>query len=120
VAAARALDAGEIATLEAEREHPGRAAVDRATEAALLEILTDEPRITVAALADRLSTSKPRAAAALATVLATERIVLRTDIARPYSEWPVYAWYFLTSAPANARPPWPNWRRCARLGSSRP
>ncbi len=92
----RALDAGEIAALSTDRERPGRAAVDRETEAALLQILSRTPRITVSALAAELSVGKPRAAAVLATVLGNGRIVLRAEIARPYSEWPVYAWYFLT------------------------
>lgn len=95
----RALDAAEVAAIEAEPERPARAKVSRDTETALLTILTRDPRITVSALAAELSMSKTRAGAALASVLAMERIVLRTEIARPYSEWPVYAWYFLAVEP---------------------
>lgn len=52
-------------------------------------------RVTVSALAAALGVTPARAGALLSHELSTGRLVVRTEIARPYSGWPVYAWYFL-------------------------
>ncbi|MBT2267150.1 Lrp/AsnC family transcriptional regulator [Rhodococcus erythropolis] len=92
----RALDADEIAALEA--TPPAKIRGVRASEeeqSQLFDILSREPRITVSALAAALRVTPARAGALLSHELSTGRLVVRTEIARPYSGWPVYAWYFL-------------------------
>ncbi|MFC8935740.1 Lrp/AsnC family transcriptional regulator [Rhodococcus sp. NPDC059969] len=92
----RALDADEIAALES--TPPAKIRGVRASEeeqSHLFEILSREPRITVSALAAALGVTAARAGALLSHELSTGRLVVRTEIARPYSGWPVYAWYFL-------------------------
>jgi DNA-binding Lrp family transcriptional regulator len=92
----RALDADEIAALEA--TPPAKIRGVRASEeeqSQLFDILSREPRITVSALAAALGVTPARAGALLSHELSTGRLVVRTEIARPYSGWPVYAWYFL-------------------------
>ncbi|NHP13163.1 Lrp/AsnC family transcriptional regulator [Rhodococcus sp. KBW08] len=92
----RALDADEIAALEA--TPPAKIRGVRASgeeQSQLFDILSREPRITVSALAAALGVTPARAGALLSHELSTGRLVVRTEIARPYSGWPVYAWYFL-------------------------
>lgn len=92
----RALDAEEIAALEsapAAKIRGVRASEEEQSQ--LFEILSREPRITVSALAAALGVTPARAGALLSHELSTGRLVVRTEIARPYSGWPVYAWYFL-------------------------
>ncbi|NQX13452.1 Lrp/AsnC family transcriptional regulator [Microbacteriaceae bacterium VKM Ac-2855] len=94
----RALEPAEVSALEAEPTptvRPG-AKVPAEIEARLFAELTREPRITIAALADALGVTKARAGAFVATAIASGRVVLRTEVARPYSGWPIYAWYFLS------------------------
>ncbi|WP_336872713.1 Lrp/AsnC family transcriptional regulator [Rhodococcus qingshengii] len=92
----RALDADEIAALES--TPAGKIRGVRAGEeeqSQLFDILSREPRVTVSALAAALGVTPARAGALLSHELSTGRLVVRTEIARPYSGWPVYAWYFL-------------------------
>ena len=92
----RALDAEEIAALES--APAGKIRGVRAGEeeqSQLFDILSREPRVTVSALAAALGVTPARAGALLSHELSTGRLVVRTEIARPYSGWPVYAWYFL-------------------------
>ncbi|WFR68559.1 hypothetical protein P9139_10755 [Curtobacterium flaccumfaciens] len=60
--------------------------------------------------------TQPRASALLAAALASGEVVLRTEIARPFSGWPVYAWYFLDVDPLQRTAAV---QRLTRLGESR-
>jgi len=92
----RALDADEIAALEVTPSAKIRGVRASGEEQSqLFDILSREPRITVSALAAALGVTPARAGALLSHELSTGRLVVRTEIARPYSGWPVYAWYFL-------------------------
>ncbi|WP_222131341.1 Lrp/AsnC family transcriptional regulator [Pseudonocardia sp. C8] len=91
----RALEPAEVAALEREPTSSRTVKVSRDLVATLQAVLMREPRISVAALAEEIGVPRTRAAAVLSSALATGRIVLRTEIARPLSEWPVYAWFFL-------------------------
>lgn len=92
----RALDAEEIAALESTPVTKIRGVrASEVEQSQLFDILSREPRITVSALAEALGVTAARAGALLSHELSTGRLVVRTEIARPYSGWPVYAWYFL-------------------------
>lgn len=49
----------------------------------------------MAEISETLGISTTRARNALSTILAEKRMVLRLEVARPYSPWPVAVWYFL-------------------------
>lgn len=95
----RELDASETAALEPPAPPERLPKLDHGTAARLREVLARDPRITVTALAAELGVTQPRASGLLASALASGEVVLRTEIARPFSGWPVYAWYFLDVDP---------------------
>lgn len=52
-------------------------------------------RAATTAIAERAGVSNQRITDAIATMRRDGSLLLRTDIARTYSEWPIYAWYFM-------------------------
>lgn len=52
-------------------------------------------RAPTTAIAERAGVSNQRITDAIATMRRDGSLRLRTDIARAYSEWPIYAWYFM-------------------------
>ncbi|WP_285727678.1 Lrp/AsnC family transcriptional regulator [Psychromicrobium xiongbiense] len=64
-------------------------------EHGMLALLREDGRASVASMSAALGISIPRTRSALTTLVAQQRVILRLEVARPYSGWPVYAWYFL-------------------------
>ncbi len=64
-------------------------------EEQLAVILKADGRASVADIAARLDISPAKAKNAVATLVAHQRLVLRLEIARPYTPWPVSVWYFM-------------------------
>ncbi|WIB78623.1 Lrp/AsnC family transcriptional regulator [Curtobacterium sp. MCPF17_002] len=112
----RELDQTEIAALEPPAPPARLPAVPADTVEHLRAVLARDPRITITALAAEIGVTQPRASALLAAVLASGEVVLRTEIARPFSGWPVYAWYFLDVDPLQRTAAV---QRLVRLGESR-
>ncbi len=91
---------------EAERVPPPRPPRPRAAKhvpdelvAAVMEEVWRDGRCPIATIAERSGYSPQRISDALATLRNSGALKFRTDIARTYSEWPIYAWYFI-EAPA--------------------
>lgn len=99
----RTLGESELAALEAIPRAAGRHRAGLTGEEfdGVLAELAIDGRIRAVDLAERLDVSVDRARAALNTVLSTDGVVVRTEVARQYSERPVYAWFFLR-APAGS------------------
>lgn len=99
----RTLSDEELAALEAVPRSHGRqrAGLSGAEFDGVLSALAADGRIRAADLAERAGIGVDRARAALNTVLAADGVVVRTEVARRYSERPVYAWFFLR-APARS------------------
>ncbi|MBC2640403.1 MULTISPECIES: Lrp/AsnC family transcriptional regulator [unclassified Rhodococcus (in: high G+C Gram-positive bacteria)] len=57
--------------------------------------LSIDGRASTTAIAELAGVSNQRVVDAIATMRRDGSLGLRTDIARTYSEWPVYAWYFM-------------------------
>ncbi len=93
----RALSTGEVAAVERTIATPAAATtrIDPRLEHDLLQALGRDGRTTVAALARSLGIGQRRIRETLATLSAGGRLVVRTEIARAHSGWPVHAWYFL-------------------------
>ncbi|MET9327373.1 Lrp/AsnC family transcriptional regulator [Tsukamurella sp. NPDC003166] len=93
----RILGQDELAALEAIPRSAGRQRTSLSVpefDGVLAELAADG-RIRAAELAERRDIGVDRARAALNTVLATDGVVVRTEVARRFSERPVYAWFFL-------------------------
>ncbi|MBA8991464.1 DNA-binding Lrp family transcriptional regulator [Curtobacterium pusillum] len=112
----RELDSTETAALEPSAPPARLPSVPPEVAARIRDVLARDPRITITGLAAELGTTPPRASAMLASVLASGEVVLRTEIARPLSGWPVYAWYFLDVDPLQRTAAV---QRLTRLGESR-
>ncbi|MFT4108599.1 Lrp/AsnC family transcriptional regulator [Propionicimonas sp.] len=93
----RSLTPAEVHRIPPPRPPRPRAAktVPQDLEAALDEELASDGRAGVGAIAARTGFAPQRVSDAIATLRAQGRLRFRTDIARTYSEWPVYAWYFI-------------------------
>lgn len=94
----RSLSADETAAVERTIDTPAVAArgdVDPQLEHALLHVLGQDGRATVTSIARELGVGQRRIREALATLSAQGRLVVRTEVARAHSGWPVHAWYFL-------------------------
>lgn len=72
-----------------------RSRVEPELEEALLGLLGRDGRVTVASISRTLDVGERRVRESLEALTARGRLVLRTEIARAYSGWPVHAWYFL-------------------------
>ena len=93
----RSLSQGEVRALErdvpAPKEVLSRVPAD--VEGALLRIMREDARASVSRISGELGISQARTRSALSTVLAQQRVVIRLEVARPYSGWPVYVWFFM-------------------------
>lgn len=58
-------------------------------------MLAADGRVPAPTIADRLGISARRARDAIAALRADGQLVIRVDVARSYTPWPTYAWYFL-------------------------
>jgi DNA-binding Lrp family transcriptional regulator len=98
----RSLATDEVRALEraVPLPTPRASAVSAEVEKDLAGILLMDGRASVADLARSLRISPTRAKTALANVLGSQRVVVRLELARTSSPWPVCVWYFL-SAPAS-------------------
>lgn len=97
----RALTPAEVRLIPSPRPPRQRSAkrIPAELSAGILDELWRDARAPVATIAAHTGHSPQRVSDAIATLRARGELVLRTDIARTYSEWPVYAWYFI-EAPA--------------------
>ena len=91
---------------EAERVRPPRPPRPRAAQhvpddlrRALEHELWHDGRLPIGVLAERTGFAPQRVADAIATLRARGDLRFRVDLARGYTGWPVYAWYFV-EAPA--------------------
>ncbi|WP_115790209.1 Lrp/AsnC family transcriptional regulator [Arthrobacter silvisoli] len=93
----RSLNAGEVKALERAVAQPKEllSRVPAEIEDGLLRILRADARASVSRISGELGISQARARSALSTVLAQQRVVIRLEVARPYSGWPVYVWFFM-------------------------
>ncbi|MFI9488530.1 Lrp/AsnC family transcriptional regulator [Promicromonospora sp. NPDC052451] len=93
----RSLSADEVASVERTITTPsaGRGQVERQLAHDLLQILGHDGRATVTTIARELGTGPRRIREAFATLSTQGRLVVRTEVARAHSGWPVHAWYFL-------------------------
>jgi len=69
--------------------------IDPELEIQLLLHLGNDGRATVSAMAKELGASQRRVRETLTSMLAQERVVMRTHMAKSHSGWPIHAWYFL-------------------------
>ncbi|MDA3630734.1 Lrp/AsnC family transcriptional regulator [Saccharopolyspora sp. WRP15-2] len=69
-------------------------------ERAVLDCLTEDPRMTAVEIAARTAFSQKRVGNLLRALLDARRVALRVDVQRSATGWPVYAWLFLR-VPAN-------------------
>ncbi|MGW9114301.1 Lrp/AsnC family transcriptional regulator [Microbacterium sp. NPDC055683] len=93
----RALSKDEAARAEA-ADRPEATAPVRFTPAqrrALSTALAADGRIGTTELAARLGVAPRRVRDAIAGLRASGRLVIRVDVARTHTPWPIYAWYFL-------------------------
>lgn len=93
----RALSASEVAQAEkAERRSPA-AAVRLSVEQrhAIAAELAYDGRVGTTALAARLGIAPRRVRDAIAEMRESGRLAIRVDVARHFTPWPIYAWYFL-------------------------
>ncbi|MGW4479288.1 Lrp/AsnC family transcriptional regulator [Rhodococcus triatomae] len=93
----KALGPAQIAQIPAARPPRQRAARAVAPDLrrAIQYELGLDGRASPAAIAGRIGTSSQRVADAIATMRQEGIFRVRADIARAYTGWPVYAWYFM-------------------------
>ena len=93
----RSLSADEAAAVARTIVTPevARGAVDEQLEQDLIQILGHDGRATVARISRELGAGQRRIREAMSTLSAQGRLVVRTEVARAHSGWPVHAWYFL-------------------------
>ncbi|WP_309066466.1 Lrp/AsnC family transcriptional regulator [Microbacterium sp.] len=98
----RTLSPAEMAALPAVPPPRPRAAatVPERLRQILAYELSIDGRATAASISKRWGVSAQRVTDAIAVLRRSGELRLRTDIARRWSEWPVYAWYFI-EAPAS-------------------
>ncbi|MFE5705921.1 Lrp/AsnC family transcriptional regulator [Rhodococcus koreensis] len=93
----RTLSAEQVAKVPAARPPRPRAA--RTVAPGLKRLIHHElgidGRAPTTAIAERAGVSNQRITDAIATMRRDGSLRLRTDVARTYSEWPIYAWYFM-------------------------
>ncbi|MDF2506471.1 MAG: hypothetical protein K0Q52_330 [Microbacterium sp.] len=93
----RSLSADEAASVERTIDAPvaARGEVEPQLEHDLLHVLGHDGRATVTSISRELGVGQRRVREAFATLSAQGRLVVRTEVARAHSGWPVHAWYFL-------------------------
>lgn len=93
----RSLSSDEAAAVERtiETTVTARGQVDPQLEHDLLQLLGHNGRATVTRISRELGVSQRRIREAFAALSAQGRLVVRTEVARAHSGWPVHAWYFL-------------------------
>jgi DNA-binding Lrp family transcriptional regulator len=93
----RSLNIGEVRALERALPPP-KAVLSKVppdVEEGLARILRADARASMSRISAELGISQARARSALNTVLAQQRTIIRLEVARPYSGWPVYVWFFM-------------------------
>lgn len=97
----RSLGVEEVSALEraVPAPSPTKSNLPRTAEEDLVRFLLMDGRTSVADLAHLLRISPTRAKSALLHVLGSRKVVVRLEIARTFSPWPVSVWYFMR-APA--------------------
>jgi len=97
----RELDAAEAARVPRARPPRARAArvVPDEIRVAIEAELWRDGRASITEIARKYDLAPQRVSDGIATLRHAGDLALRTDIARAYSGWPVYAWYFV-AAPA--------------------
>ncbi|MGH1549645.1 Lrp/AsnC family transcriptional regulator [Leifsonia poae] len=93
----RALSRSEIAAVESADRRPG-VPLPRLTPeqlASLTEQLAIDGRTPIADIAERAGIAPRKVRDAITALRSSGRLVIRVDIARAQTPWPVYAWYFL-------------------------
>ncbi|MFF1830770.1 Lrp/AsnC ligand binding domain-containing protein [Paenarthrobacter sp. NPDC058040] len=93
----RSLRGDEVEALEQSVPllRPAPSAVSTEVENELIRLLLIDGRASVSDLAQWLSISPARAKGALSNVLGHQRVVIRLEVARTYTPWPVSVWYFM-------------------------
>lgn len=93
----RSLLEREIQQLEAALPQPAsaRRGIPSETESKVAAILRSDPRASVSRISEEATISPTRARESLATILAEKRLIVRTEVARLYTPWPIAVWYFL-------------------------
>jgi DNA-binding Lrp family transcriptional regulator len=93
-----AKDAAHIRPPRPPRPRSGKNVPQDLRRALERELWTDG-RMSVTTLSERIGVAPQRITDAIATLRAAGDLTFRTDLARAYTGWPVYAWYFV-EAPA--------------------
>jgi DNA-binding Lrp family transcriptional regulator len=93
----RALSRAEVTAAESADRRPATAMPRLAPEqlAALTEQLAIDGKAPIAGIAERSGIAPRKVRDAITALRASGRFVVRVDIARAQTPWPVYAWYFL-------------------------
>ncbi|MFJ4171703.1 Lrp/AsnC family transcriptional regulator [Paenarthrobacter sp. NPDC089714] len=93
----RALGEEEVKTLEraAPLLSPAPSALPTDVEEKLIRMLLVDGRASVADIAQWLNISPARAKNALSNVLGNQRVVVRLEVARTFTPWPISVWYFM-------------------------
>ncbi|BCW45473.1 Lrp/AsnC family transcriptional regulator [Arthrobacter sp. StoSoilB5] len=93
----RSLQDHEVKLIERAAPQPSPAVKGASAdlEEQLFWILRADGRASITEISQKLGISPPRAKSALGAALAQDRIVVRLEIARTLSPWPVNVWYFL-------------------------
>lgn len=93
----RSLNQGEVRALEREIPAPKEvlSRVPAGLTEELIRVLRGDARASIGTIASELGISQARARSVLATSLAKQSVVIRSEVARPYSGWPVYVWFFM-------------------------
>lgn len=93
----RALSKDEVARVAVlDDRAPARPVVVRPEQGrAIAAALTGDGRVGLTELAARAGLTPRRTRDALASLRASGRFVMRVDVARAHTPWPIYAWYFL-------------------------
>jgi DNA-binding Lrp family transcriptional regulator len=97
----RALSPADAARVPRARPPRLRARKDISDDlrSSIERLLWRDGRMSVTAIAEQVGFPVQRVADAIATMRQSGELKLRTDIARDFTGWPIYAWYFL-EAPA--------------------
>jgi DNA-binding Lrp family transcriptional regulator len=92
----RALTAAEVAQIEAtERREAAPVRLSSEQRQAIAAELAFDGRVGTTEIAARLGMAPRRVRDAIAEMRESGRLAIRVDVARHYTPWPIYAWYFL-------------------------